>query len=45
MALPRLRTLQQAVKDEQELEEKVAGGKRVGDGIETAAWKMSNSMF
>lgn len=33
-ALPQLRTLQQAVMDEQELEKKVEGGKRVGDGVE-----------
>lgn len=30
--LPRLRTLQLAVKDKQELEEKLEGGKSVGDG-------------
>lgn len=32
-ALFRLRPFQQAVKDEQESEEKVEGGKRVGDDI------------
>lgn len=31
--LPRLRTLQLAVKDKQELEEKLEEGKSVGDGI------------
>lgn len=33
-SFPQLRTLQQAVMDEQELKEKVKRGKRVGDGVE-----------